>query len=95
MRGSLPWEFVAHDEGNKNDLRALFGNDVAIKEFQAFPQDGLDAKQYQKLEMPVLGLASNHEGLQASLAPDGMRFRNELVYASVFSRRYDASRSAA
>jgi pimeloyl-ACP methyl ester carboxylesterase len=38
--------------------------------FQAFPQDVLDAKQYPKLEMPVLGLASiNYEGLKASLEP--------------------------
>ena len=39
--------------------------------FQAFPQDVLDLKQYSKLEMPVLGLASVNffEGLKASLEP--------------------------
>lgn len=37
--------------------------------FQAFPQDVLDLKQYPKLQMPVLGLASVNffDGLKASL----------------------------
>jgi pimeloyl-ACP methyl ester carboxylesterase len=44
--------------------------------FQAFPQDVLDAKQYPKLEMPVLGLASiNYEGLKASLEPKASNVR--------------------
>ena len=44
--------------------------------FQAFPQDVLDARQYPKLEMPVLGLASiNYEGLKASLAPKASNVR--------------------
>jgi hypothetical protein len=34
------------------------------RRFQAFPQDVVDAKQYPKLEMPVLGLAAfNYEWL--------------------------------
>jgi hypothetical protein len=38
--------------------------------------DVLDVKQYPKLEMPVLGLASiNYEGLKASLEPKASNVR--------------------
>ena len=51
--------------------------------YQAFPQDALDVKQYPKLLMPVLGLASiNYERLKASLGPKASNVRMVKVDSS-------------
>jgi len=60
--------------------RKVYATEYSVRSgdawFQAFPQDVLDAKQYPKLEMPVLGLAStNYEGLKASLEPKASNVR--------------------
>ncbi len=74
-------DYLTKDSGSIDAFdRKLYVTEYSVRDgdawFQAFPQDVLDAKQYQKLEMPVLGLASiDYEWLKASLAPKASNVR--------------------
>jgi len=74
-------DYLTKDSGSIDAFdRKVYATQYSVRAgdawFQAFPQDVLDVKQYPKLEMPVLGLASiDYEWLKASLAPKASNVR--------------------
>src|SRR5215469_11820342 len=87
---------VAHEEGNLNDLRAILGNDVAIKAFRdgklPFPDGSIIARlawSYDPLEESSKAFG-NPQSFVAGLPKNGVHFmiKDSSKYSSTGERSF-------